>query len=42
MTAAPPKLTKAHNGSWTLWEKLAEGLPSFGNPAAFDSCIAMT
>jgi oleate hydratase len=42
MTAAPPKLKKAHNGSWTLWEKLADGRPSFGNPAAFNSCIAQS
>ncbi len=40
MTAAPAKLKKAHNGSWTLWEKLAQGRPSFGNPAAFNSCVA--
>jgi MCRA family len=32
MTAVPAKLTKAHNGSWTLWEKLAQGRPAFGNP----------
>ena len=42
MTAAPAKLRKAHNGSWTLWERLAEGRPSFGNPAAFNSCIAQS
>jgi oleate hydratase len=42
MTAAPAKLKKTHNGSWTLWEKLAEGRPSFGNPAAFNSCIAQS
>ncbi len=42
MTAAPPKLKKAHNGSWTLWEKLALGRPSFGKPAAFNSCIAQS
>jgi oleate hydratase len=42
MTAAPPKLKKAHNGSWTLWEKLAVGRPSFGNPAAFNSSIAQS
>ena len=42
MTAAPPKLKKAHNGSWTLWEKLAQGRPSFGRPAAFNSCIAQS
>jgi len=42
MTAAPTKLGKAHNGSWTLWEKLADGRPSFGNPAAFNSCVAQS
>ncbi|WP_407074854.1 oleate hydratase [Roseateles sp.] len=42
MTIAPPKLKKAHGGSWTLWEKLAEGRPSFGRPAAFNSCIAQS
>ncbi len=42
MTAPPPKLTKADSGGWTLWEKLAEGRPEFGNPAAFNSCIAQS
>jgi oleate hydratase len=42
MTAPPRKLKKAHNGSWTLWEKLAVGRPTFGNPAAFNSCIAQS
>jgi len=42
MTAAPAKLKKAHNGAWTLWEKLAEGRPELGNPAAFNSCIAQS
>ena len=42
MNAAPAKLKKAHSGSWTLWEKLAVGRPSFGNPAAFNSCIAQS
>jgi oleate hydratase len=40
MTSAPRRLTKADSGGWTLWEKLAEGRPQFGNPAAFNSCIA--
>jgi oleate hydratase len=40
MTSAPRKLTKADSGGWTLWEKLAEGRPEFGNPAAFNNCIA--
>jgi oleate hydratase len=42
MTNAPAKLTKADSGGWTLWEKLAEGRPQFGNPAAFNSSIAQS
>ena len=42
MTGAPPKLTKADSGGWTLWEKLAAGRPDFGNPAAFNSSIAQS
>ena len=42
MTSAPRKLTKVESGGWTLWEKLAEGRPEFGNPAAFNSCIAQS
>ena len=42
MTNAPAKLTKVDSGGWRLWEKLAEGRPKFGNPAAFNSCIAQT
>jgi len=42
MTAAPAKLKKPRNSSWTLWERLPEGRPSFGNPAAFNSCIAQS
>ncbi len=42
MTAAPAKLTKAASGGWRLWEKLAKGRPEFGNPAAFNSCIAQS
>ncbi len=42
MTSAPSKLTKVDSGGWTLWEKLAEGRPQFGNPAAFNSCIAQS
>ncbi|MEI9939180.1 MAG: oleate hydratase [Pseudomonadota bacterium] len=40
MNLAPHKLTKADSSSWALWEKLAEGRPEFGNPAAFNGCIA--
>jgi oleate hydratase len=39
MTKAPAHLTKEDSGGWTLWEKLAEGRPEFGNPAAFNSSI---
>ena len=42
MTDAPRKLTKVDSGGWTLWEKLAQGRPQFGNPAAFNSCIAQS
>jgi oleate hydratase len=42
MTSAPRKLTKADSDGWTLWEKLAESRPQFGNPAAFNSCIAQS
>ena len=42
MTSAPRKLTKVDSGGWALWEKLAEGRPQFGNPAAFNSCIAQS
>jgi oleate hydratase len=42
MTSAPRELTKADSGGWALWEKLAEGRPQFGNPAAFNSCIAQS
>ena len=39
MTRAPDQLTKQDSGGWTLWERLAEGRPEFGNPAAFNSSI---
>ena len=42
MTSAPAKLTKADSGGWSLWERLAEGRPQFGNPAAFNRCIAQS
>jgi oleate hydratase len=42
MTNAPAKLTKADSGGWKLWEKLADGQPQFGNPAAFNRCIAQS
>ncbi len=42
MTSAPGKLTKLDSGGWTLWERLAQGRPEFGNPAAFNGCIAQS
>ena len=42
MTNAPAVFTKADSGGWLLWEKLAQGRPEFGNPAAFNSCIAQS
>ncbi|MDC8772668.1 oleate hydratase [Roseateles albus] len=40
MHSAPPALNKHDSGGWQLWEKLAQGRPEFGNPAAFNSSIA--
>ena len=42
MTSAPPELTKGDSTGWNLWETLAQGRPHFGNPAAFNSCIAQS
>ena len=42
MTEAPAKLTKVDGGGWMLWEGLADGRPQFGNPAAFNRCIAQS
>jgi hypothetical protein len=42
MTSAPIKRAKADSGGWTLWEKLAAGRPEFGNPGAFNNCIAQS
>ena len=42
MTGAPAQLTKADCTSWALWEKMAQGRPQFGNPAAFNSTIAQS
>jgi oleate hydratase len=42
MTSAPGKLTKADSVDWALWEKLAQGRPQFGNPSAFNNCIAQS
>ncbi|QCB44346.1 oleate hydratase [Sphingomonas sp. PAMC26645] len=40
MTKAPGVNRSDSSGAWRLWEKLAEGRPQFGNPAAFNSVIA--
>jgi oleate hydratase len=40
MSSPPKALTKADSGGWRLWEKLAEGRPEFGRPAAFNSHVA--
>jgi oleate hydratase len=40
MMSPPAKLTKEDSGGWTLWEKLAAGRKEFGNPGAFNNCIA--
>ncbi len=42
MSKPPAVLTKADSAGWTLWEKLAQGRPEFGNPAAFNSCMAQS
>lgn len=42
MTSAPNQLTKHDSSSWALWEKVAAGRPNFGNPAAFNGCIAQS
>ena len=42
MSKPPVMLTKADSGGWTLWEKLAQDRPEFGNPAAFNSCVAQS
>ncbi|MET3107317.1 oleate hydratase [Oxalobacteraceae bacterium GrIS 2.11] len=42
MSTAPEKLSKANSGGWKLWEKIAQGRPEFGNPAAFNSCISQS
>jgi oleate hydratase len=42
MTSPPAEQTKADSTGWNLWEKLAQGRPDFGKPAAFNSCIAQS
>jgi len=40
MTKAPGLDAGNHSGAWNLWERLAQGRPAFGNPAAFNGNIA--
>lgn len=42
MSAAPPALGKRDSHSWNLWEQLSDGKPGYGNPAAFNGCIAQS
>ena len=42
MANPPAKLAKEDSISWALWEKLAADRPQFGNPAAFNYCIAQS
>ena len=42
MTVPPAKLRHAPNSCWALWERLAVGRPSFGNPAVFNTYIAQS
>ena len=37
--SAPTLLGKRAGGAWTLWETIAEGRPSFGNPSVFDGHV---
>lgn len=42
MTSAPEQRVKQVGGDWSLWEKLAEDHPQFGNPAVFNSSVAQS
>jgi oleate hydratase len=42
MTTAPAELKRKSSGGWALWEKLAKDDPQFGDPGAFNSCVAQT
>jgi oleate hydratase len=42
MTKAPASLTRVDSGGWDLWERLAKEPFDFGNPAAFNRCIAQS
>lgn len=39
MNKAPGLDDSNHSGAWALWERLAQGRPAFGNPAAFNGNI---
>lgn len=39
MTTVPGLDAGNRSGAWNLWEKLTEGRPAFGNPAAFNGNI---
>jgi oleate hydratase len=39
MTEPPVRLTRDDSQGWALWERIAEGRPEFGNPAAFNRSI---
>lgn len=39
MTKAPGLDATNHSGAWNLWEKLAQGRPALGNPAAFNGNV---
>jgi oleate hydratase len=42
MTHAPEKHSATRSDGWHLWQDLAQGRPSFGNPRAFKSCVAQS
>jgi oleate hydratase len=42
MSRAPAALGKADSANWALWEKLAAAHAGFGNPAAFNRCLAQS
>jgi oleate hydratase len=42
MSSAPPFVNKTESVGWRLWESLAAGRPQFGNPGAFNTCMAQS
>ena len=42
MDAAPARQDRRQSGGWVLWERLANGRPELGNPAAFNRNIAQS